>query len=243
MQRRVLAKSISSLSSLFSARKTLFSATRAISDFNANMGGDRCAANEQWRFQCDDGRRIAIKTALNRRIEDGRERPEECVIGWCAGVRRVTLHDATLTVSNDESPHFQSSPLPLPVAVPEAYRLARIPAMGSQASSTAPAPPPALLLVNGDFHGGTSYNQQWKRPHVHIPMLVDQNACAFFNHLCFIVIQISFGITVLNIVKNVKNGQLENHKHRADAEKLQTVLCDVSNPQQFYIVFELTLYS
>ncbi|KRY37324.1 hypothetical protein T01_5760, partial [Trichinella spiralis] len=38
---------------------------------------DRCAANEQWRFQCDDGRRIAIKTALNRRIEDGRERPED----------------------------------------------------------------------------------------------------------------------------------------------------------------------
>ncbi|KRY07058.1 hypothetical protein T12_2046 [Trichinella patagoniensis] len=63
---------------------------------------------------------------------------------------------------------------------------------------------------------------------------------AFFNklsHLCFIVIQISFRITVLNIVKNVKNRQLENHKHCADAEKLQTVLCDVSNPQQFYIVF------
>ncbi|KAL1246160.1 Protein transport protein [Trichinella spiralis] len=71
------------------------------------------------------------------------------------GVRRVTLHDATLTVSNDESPYFQSSPLPLPVAVPEACRLARIPAMGSQArfffSPTAPAPPPALLPVNGDF--------------------------------------------------------------------------------------------
>ncbi|XP_003373477.1 30S ribosomal protein S14 [Trichinella spiralis] len=49
------------------------------------------------------------------------------------GVRRVTLHDATLTVSNDQSPYFQSSPLPLPVAVPEACRLARIPAMGSQA--------------------------------------------------------------------------------------------------------------
>ncbi|KRY14834.1 hypothetical protein T01_14163 [Trichinella spiralis] len=31
-------------------------------------------------------------------------------------VRRVTLHDATLTVSNDQSPYFQSSPLPLPVA-------------------------------------------------------------------------------------------------------------------------------
>ncbi|KRY95310.1 hypothetical protein T11_6790 [Trichinella zimbabwensis] len=38
---------------------------------------ERCAANEQWRFQCDDGRRIAIKTALNRRIEDGREGPED----------------------------------------------------------------------------------------------------------------------------------------------------------------------
>ncbi|XP_003380594.1 hypothetical protein Tsp_06752, partial [Trichinella spiralis] len=60
-----------------SARKTLFSATRTISDFYANRGGDRCAANEQWRFQCDDGRGIAIKTALNRRIEEGRERPED----------------------------------------------------------------------------------------------------------------------------------------------------------------------
>ncbi|XP_003381291.1 phosphatidylinositol 4,5-biphosphate-dependent ARF1 GTPase-activating protein [Trichinella spiralis] len=69
MRRRVLGK--------VNARKTLFSATRAISDFYANMGGDRCAANEQWRFQCDDGRRIAIKTALNRRKEDGRERPED----------------------------------------------------------------------------------------------------------------------------------------------------------------------
>ncbi|KRY05467.1 hypothetical protein T12_13406, partial [Trichinella patagoniensis] len=54
-------------------------------------------------------------------------------IGWCAGVRRVTLHDATLTISNDQSPYFHSSPLPLPVAVPEACRLARIPAMGVQA--------------------------------------------------------------------------------------------------------------
>ncbi|KRY47157.1 hypothetical protein T4D_8419 [Trichinella pseudospiralis] len=34
---------------------------------------------------------------------------------------------ATLTVSNDESPYFQSSPLPHPVAVPEACRLARSP--------------------------------------------------------------------------------------------------------------------
>ncbi|KRX61394.1 hypothetical protein T09_13444 [Trichinella sp. T9] len=78
--------------------------------------------------------------------------------------------------------------------------------------------------------------QQWKRPHVHIPN-AEVFIFAFFNPLCFIVIQISFRITVLNIVKNVKNKQLENHKHCADAEKLQTVLCDISNPQQFYIVF------
>ncbi|XP_003375696.1 prophage PSPPH01, putative transcriptional regulator [Trichinella spiralis] len=51
--------------------------------------GERCAANEQWRFQCNDRRRRTILTAF--------------------------------------------SPLPLPVAVPEACRLARIPAMGSQA--------------------------------------------------------------------------------------------------------------
>ncbi|KRX31920.1 hypothetical protein T05_9676 [Trichinella murrelli] len=46
-----------------------------------NGSDERCAANKQWRFQCDDGRRIAIKTALNRRIEDGRERPEDEVTG------------------------------------------------------------------------------------------------------------------------------------------------------------------
>ncbi|XP_003375307.1 conserved hypothetical protein [Trichinella spiralis] len=107
--------------------------------------GERGAANEQWRFQCNDRRRRPLKTALYRRIEDKRRHSKD------KGVRRVTLHDATLTVSNDESPYFQSSPLPLPVAVPEACRLARIPAMGSQASPAAPAPPPALLPVNGDF--------------------------------------------------------------------------------------------
>ncbi|KRX32255.1 hypothetical protein T05_7943, partial [Trichinella murrelli] len=107
--------------------------------------GERGAANEQWRFQCDDRRRRPLKTALYRRIEDKRRHPED------EGVRWVTLHDATLTVSNDESPYFHSSPLPHPVAVPEACRLARIPAVGSQASSTAPAPTPALLPVNGDF--------------------------------------------------------------------------------------------
>ncbi|XP_003375429.1 conserved hypothetical protein [Trichinella spiralis] len=107
--------------------------------------GERGAANEQWRFQCNDRRRRPLKTALYRRIEAKRRHPKD------KGVRRVTLHDATLTVSNDQSPYFQSSPLPLPVAVPEACRLARIPAMGSQASPTAPAPPPALLPVNGDF--------------------------------------------------------------------------------------------
>ncbi|KRX85884.1 hypothetical protein T4E_10417 [Trichinella pseudospiralis] len=39
--------------------------------------GERCAAKEQWRFQCDDGRRTAIKTALNTKIEDGSHLPEE----------------------------------------------------------------------------------------------------------------------------------------------------------------------
>ncbi|KRY33574.1 hypothetical protein T01_12171 [Trichinella spiralis] len=95
----------------------------------------------------DEQMKVVILTAnaKYRRIEDKRRHPKD------KGVRRVTLHDATLTVSNDQSPYFQSSPLPLPVAVPEACRLARIPAMGSQASPTAPAPPPALLPVNGDF--------------------------------------------------------------------------------------------
>ncbi|KRY74927.1 hypothetical protein T4A_13325 [Trichinella pseudospiralis] len=79
----------------------VFTATCAVSDFYANKGGfkivfvitvqevkltlltksngKRCAANKQWRFQCDGERRIAIKTALNRRIEDGREGPEDDV--------------------------------------------------------------------------------------------------------------------------------------------------------------------
>ncbi|KRX73589.1 hypothetical protein T06_2722 [Trichinella sp. T6] len=39
------------------------------------------------------------------------------ICGKRNGVRWVTLHDATLTVSNDESPYFHSSPLPHPVAV------------------------------------------------------------------------------------------------------------------------------
>ncbi|KRY52945.1 hypothetical protein T03_556 [Trichinella britovi] len=102
--------------------------------------GERGAANEQWRFQCDDRRRRPLKTALYRRIEDKRRRLED------KGVRRVTLHDATLTISNDQSPYFHSSPFPLPVAVPGACRLARIPAMGAQArfffSSTAPRAAP-----------------------------------------------------------------------------------------------------
>ncbi|KRY24068.1 hypothetical protein T03_13088 [Trichinella britovi] len=34
--------------------------------------GERGAANEEWRFQYDDGRRRTIKTALYRRIEDKR---------------------------------------------------------------------------------------------------------------------------------------------------------------------------
>ncbi|KRX73049.1 hypothetical protein T06_10184 [Trichinella sp. T6] len=92
--------------------------------------GERGAANEQWRFQCDDRRRRPLKTALYRRIEDKRRHHKD------KGVRRVTLHDATLTISNDQSPYFHSSPFPLPVAVPGACRLARIPAMGAQASST-----------------------------------------------------------------------------------------------------------
>ncbi|KRX35068.1 hypothetical protein T05_7281 [Trichinella murrelli] len=59
-------------------------------------------------------------------------------------VRRVTLHDATLTISNDQSPYFHSSPFPLPVAVPGACRLARIPAMGAQARDD-----PVHLCGNG----------------------------------------------------------------------------------------------
>ncbi|KRY82733.1 hypothetical protein T4D_15712 [Trichinella pseudospiralis] len=38
---------------------------------------ERCAANEPWRFQCDDGRRTAIKTALNTKIEDGNHLTED----------------------------------------------------------------------------------------------------------------------------------------------------------------------
>ncbi|XP_003375297.1 conserved hypothetical protein, partial [Trichinella spiralis] len=44
------------------------------------LSGERCAANEQWRFQCGDGRRRTIKTALYRRIEDKRRHPKDKVI-------------------------------------------------------------------------------------------------------------------------------------------------------------------
>ncbi|KRY02708.1 hypothetical protein T01_672 [Trichinella spiralis] len=39
--------------------------------------GERCAANEQWRFQCEDRRRRPLKTALYRRIEDKRRHPKD----------------------------------------------------------------------------------------------------------------------------------------------------------------------
>ncbi|KRX63494.1 hypothetical protein T06_11814 [Trichinella sp. T6] len=71
------------------------------------------------------------------------------ICGKRNGVRWVTLHDATLTVSNDESPYFHSSPLPHPVAVPEACRLGN----KVKPSSTAPAPPLAPLPLNGGPHG------------------------------------------------------------------------------------------
>ncbi|KRZ40701.1 hypothetical protein T4C_5507 [Trichinella pseudospiralis] len=79
------------MSSISNALETVFTATCAVSDFYANKGGfknsfrnnsarsKRCAANEQWCFHCDGGRRIAIKTALSTRIEDGREGPEDDV--------------------------------------------------------------------------------------------------------------------------------------------------------------------
>ncbi|KRZ02009.1 hypothetical protein T4B_10080 [Trichinella pseudospiralis] len=35
---------------------------------------ERCAVNEHWRFQYDDGRRILLKTALNTKIEDESQR-------------------------------------------------------------------------------------------------------------------------------------------------------------------------
>ncbi|KRZ76210.1 hypothetical protein T10_1628 [Trichinella papuae] len=98
--------------------------------------GERCAANEQWRFQCDDRRRIAIKTALNTKIEDGRQRPEDDgKFGKYILLSSSTGYTAraTLTISNDESPYFHSSPLPHPVAVPEACRLARSEARSSPA--------------------------------------------------------------------------------------------------------------
>ncbi|KRX13631.1 hypothetical protein T07_1733 [Trichinella nelsoni] len=34
---------------------------------------------------------------------------EECEIGWCAGVRWVTLHDETVTFSNDKLDKWKNS--------------------------------------------------------------------------------------------------------------------------------------
>ncbi|KRY89923.1 hypothetical protein T4D_13133 [Trichinella pseudospiralis] len=82
------------MSSICNALETVFTATCAVSDFYANKGGFKIVIaitvqdyrangvrrmNERWRFQCDGGRRIAIKTALNTRMEDGREGPEDDV--------------------------------------------------------------------------------------------------------------------------------------------------------------------
>ncbi|KRY05910.1 hypothetical protein T01_8394, partial [Trichinella spiralis] len=39
--------------------------------------GERGAANEQWRFQCNDRRRKPLKMALYRRIEDKRRHPKD----------------------------------------------------------------------------------------------------------------------------------------------------------------------
>ncbi|KRY20913.1 hypothetical protein T12_1213 [Trichinella patagoniensis] len=47
--------------------------------------GERCAANEQWRFQYDDRRRRTIKTALYRRIEDKRRHHKDKEIGSHSG--------------------------------------------------------------------------------------------------------------------------------------------------------------
>ncbi|XP_003375422.1 conserved hypothetical protein, partial [Trichinella spiralis] len=94
--------------------------------------GERGAANEQWRFQCNDRRRRPLKTALYRRIEDKRRHPKDKDRVVCRSSTGYTARRDHNRI-NDQSPYFQSSPLPLPVAVPEACRLARIPAMGSQA--------------------------------------------------------------------------------------------------------------
>ncbi|XP_003371416.1 hypothetical protein Tsp_11841, partial [Trichinella spiralis] len=48
------------------------------------LSSERCAANEQWRFQCDDSRRRAIKTALYRRMEDKRRHPEDKAVSYRA---------------------------------------------------------------------------------------------------------------------------------------------------------------
>ncbi|KRY89736.1 hypothetical protein T4D_8372 [Trichinella pseudospiralis] len=41
---------------------------------NVGLYSVRCAVNEHWRFQYDDGRRILLKTALNTKIEDESQR-------------------------------------------------------------------------------------------------------------------------------------------------------------------------
>ncbi|KRY64090.1 hypothetical protein T4A_9004 [Trichinella pseudospiralis] len=125
---------------------------------------ERCAANERTvafsvRWRTKNSNKNGFK---RRRIEDGREGPEDddefrvhlrkekwlinlSIISkiniiefsellwhcYSLSIRNNSSTGyaarATLTVSNDESPYFHSSPLPHPVAVPEACRLARSP--------------------------------------------------------------------------------------------------------------------
>ncbi|KRX57327.1 hypothetical protein T09_7184 [Trichinella sp. T9] len=51
--------------------------------------GERGAANEEWRFQCDDRRRRPLKTALYRRIEDKRRHHKDK--DWQKIIRRLVV--------------------------------------------------------------------------------------------------------------------------------------------------------
>ncbi|KRZ38315.1 hypothetical protein T4C_1371 [Trichinella pseudospiralis] len=92
---------------------------RTVSDFYANIKPEECYPFKH--TLCN------ITLSAFEKHKDRRWKPT-------SGRRRVTCSSSTgytaraiLTISNDESPYFQSSPLPHPVAVPEACRLARSP--------------------------------------------------------------------------------------------------------------------
>ncbi|KRY09595.1 hypothetical protein T12_8817 [Trichinella patagoniensis] len=153
MRRRVLAKSILFLSSLSIARETLFTAARAITDFYANRGGLKISfiltKQKNRRWARTSGRRGYLSIGWLSAFEHFHV---PCLVELSLGSSTVTLHDATLTYQMIKVHIFKAH---LFLTRLRYQRPAAL--LGSQQwdlkhglfSSTALAPPPALLPLTG----------------------------------------------------------------------------------------------